>query len=82
MGNHVRTDPNSFKGGWREYLHIRVSVDITQPLKKKMRIKGAGGEWNCIHFQFERLPYFYFFYGVIGHSNKFCSSKFEAGPDK
>uniref|UniRef100_A0A803PY19 DUF4283 domain-containing protein n=1 Tax=Cannabis sativa TaxID=3483 RepID=A0A803PY19_CANSA len=39
IGSFVETDPKNFQGLWRDYLHVRVTVDITTPLKRKMKIR-------------------------------------------
>lgn len=61
IGSYIRTDANTFDGAWGEFMRLRVRIDIRIPLKKKMSIKTAGGDWNYIRFQYERLPSFCFF---------------------
>ena len=59
--NFLEADPNNFTGSWRNYLHIRVSIDVKKPLVRKMQIKKAGATWSWISFKYERLPTFCFF---------------------
>ena len=46
IGNFIRNfleaDPNNFTGSWRNYLRIRVSIDVKKPLVRKMQIKKEG----------------------------------------
>ncbi|XP_074347634.1 uncharacterized protein LOC141686500 [Apium graveolens] len=48
IGNYVgiflQTDPKNFQGIWKNFLRIKVAVDVYKPLKSQMRIKRAGGE--------------------------------------
>lgn len=82
LGKFVKFDPKSFDGFWKACLRIRVLVDITKPLKPRMRIKKLGSDWNILRFKYERLPNFCFYCGIIGHSDKFCELKFEANSDQ
>lgn len=72
VGKFLRSDPKNFHGVWRNYIRIKVAVNVNKPLKSQMRIKKAGGEWMWIKFKYERLPSFCFYCGLIGHFEKFC----------
>ncbi|WOH01895.1 hypothetical protein DCAR_0521281 [Daucus carota subsp. sativus] len=77
VGRYMESDPKNFQGLFRDYLRVRVAIDISRPLKSQMRIKKPGGEWLWIHFKYERLPSFCFYCGKIGHSEKFCEELFD-----
>ena len=77
IGRFIKSDTSNFGGLWRNYLRIRVFIDVRKPLKRKMKIKKAGGEWLWIYFKYERLPLFCFFCGIIGHGEKFCERFFD-----
>lgn len=76
IGKFVASTPSNFVGVWRDNLRVRVTIDVNKPLKRKMKIRSAGGEWFWISFKYENVPIFCFICGVMGHSNKFCSSLF------
>lgn len=78
IGSFVCSEKNSFDGSWKAFLWIKVLVDIRKPLKARIRLKKPGGDWNVITFQYEELSYFCFFYGIIGHSDKFCEAKYDS----
>lgn len=77
VGVYKHADKSSFDGSWKAFLRIRVSIDVTKPLKHKMKIKKTGGEWIWIDFKYERLPNFCFICGILGHGDRFCPKLFE-----
>ena len=77
IGSYVEADANNFGGVWRNFMRIKVSIDVRKPLKRRMKIKKQGGEWTWINFKYERLPTFCFFCGIIGHNERFCQRFFD-----
>lgn len=67
VGNFVNSDTANMKGGWKMYACVRVTMDINKPLRRKMKIKMAGGEWSWVNFKYERLSTFCFVCGMMGH---------------
>lgn len=49
MGNFVgvfeKADPRNFDGGRKDFMRVRVRLDRTQPLKRRMKLKRQSGEW-------------------------------------
>lgn len=78
IGKFLASDPKNFKGLWRNYVRIKVAIDVRRPLKSKMKMKKSGGDWIWINFKYERLPSFCFYCGIIGHSEKFCEALFDS----
>ncbi|XP_074374723.1 uncharacterized protein LOC141715141 [Apium graveolens] len=35
----IASCPSNFKGVWRDYLQVRVEIDVNKPLKRRMEIK-------------------------------------------
>ncbi|KAM7473735.1 hypothetical protein LguiB_020978 [Lonicera macranthoides] len=81
IGEYCYADPSNFNGLWRTYMRIRVSINISKSLRRKMQIKKVGQEEAWVNFKYEKLPNFCFFCGVIGHAEKFCQVLFKF-PDK
>ncbi|WOG99650.1 hypothetical protein DCAR_0519004 [Daucus carota subsp. sativus] len=46
MGKFIRVEPNTFDGVWKQYVRIRVVINVEKPLKRRMKIKRE--EDNCI----------------------------------
>lgn len=76
VGKFVASCPSNLTGVWRDYFRIRVTVDVTKPLKRKMKIKKAAQDWFWINFKYENVLIFCFICGIIGHSEEFCSRLF------
>lgn len=76
-GKFVASCPSNFQGVWRDYFRIRVTVDVSKPLKRRMKIKNTGADWFWITFKYKNIPTFYFICGILGHSEKFRSRLFE-----
>jgi hypothetical protein len=81
IGAFVEYDKNNNGSFWREYMRIKVRVDIRQPLKKESRVKNQGGDWCTVHFKYEKLGIFCFICGVIGHGENRCAVRFSMTDD-
>lgn len=61
-----------------DFFRIRVDLPVTKPLKSKIAIKinvHGSEEIKRFDVRYERIPYFCFFCGFIGHSDKDCDKK-------
>lgn len=76
IGTFVSSCPSNFVGVWRDFLRVRVTVNVTKSLKRRMKLRKAGDEWFWINFKYENVPTFCFICGLLGHSDKFCSKLF------
>lgn len=81
FGCYIKSDPMNFNNIWKDHLRIRVTMDITKPLKRRMKLKRDASNWNWINFKYERLGSFCFVCGKIGHSDRDCNIVY-ANPDK
>lgn len=82
IGCFVESCPRNFTGVWKEYLRVRVTIDLSKPLKRRMKIRKAGDGWEWIMFKYENVPTFCFICGLLGHSEKYCSILFEKPEDE
>jgi hypothetical protein len=81
IGSFVEYDKNNKGSFWREYMRIRVRVDIRQPLKKDSKVKNQGGNWCTVNFKYEKLGVFCFVCGLIGHHENRCAVRFSMTED-
>lgn len=72
IGEFVEYDPNNNTSIWRNYMRLRVRVDVRLPLKKEKRVQRTGGERCMVSFKFERLGVFCFVCGMLGHTEQKC----------
>lgn len=42
IGVFIESCPKNFVGIWKEYLRVRVAIDVTLPLKRRMKIHKSG----------------------------------------
>lgn len=77
LGIFIKAHKKNFEGPWRSFMRIRVQLDITKPLRRRLKMKKAGGEPFWVDFKYERLANFCFLCGVIGHTEKFCHLLFD-----
>ncbi|KAL2926609.1 hypothetical protein RDABS01_000041 [Bienertia sinuspersici] len=56
-----------------KFRRVRVMMDVTKPLRRYQRIKNKEGRVVTVNYKYERLPFFCFMRGVMGHSEKDCS---------
>ncbi|XP_030505209.1 uncharacterized protein LOC115720192 [Cannabis sativa] len=81
VGTFLKSDPNYFVGVWRDFLRVRVKLNIDKPLKKKMKLEKKSGKSSSLIFKYEDLPTFCFICGVLGHSERFCEKLFDTPPE-
>lgn len=82
IGRFIESDVNNFVGVWRDYLRVRVSIDLNKPLQRRMKLKRNDANWCLVNFKYEDIPTFCFIYEMIGHSEKFCERIFDTPPNK
>lgn len=76
-GSFIEFCPRNIIGVWKDYMRVRVVVDLSKPFKRRMKIRKSGAEWFWITFKYENVPTVYFICGLMGHSEKFCSKLFD-----
>uniref|UniRef100_A0A803QI56 Reverse transcriptase n=1 Tax=Cannabis sativa TaxID=3483 RepID=A0A803QI56_CANSA len=82
VGTFIKTDPNNFIGVWRDYLRVRVKINIECPLKRRKKVEKQGGVHCYANFKYEGLSTFCFIGGILGHSERFCEQLFHTPLDQ
>ncbi|KAL4363533.1 hypothetical protein GQ457_04G019830 [Hibiscus cannabinus] len=67
IGLVVGTDTRIIDGNMREFLRVRISVDVTKPLRRCVALGGCGSKPRLCPLQYEKLPNFCDGCGFIGH---------------
>ncbi|XP_074363906.1 uncharacterized protein LOC141704580 [Apium graveolens] len=66
VGKFVVSDPKNFQGVWRNYVRIKVVVNVNKPLKSQMRIKKAGANRCGLNSNMSGCHHFIFIVGSSG----------------
>lgn len=82
LGTFMHADKKNFEGSWKSFMRIRVQLDITKPVRRRLKMKKAGGEPFWVDFKYEQLANFCFLCGVIGHTEKFFHLLFEGANEE
>ncbi|KAL0285026.1 UNVERIFIED_CONTAM: hypothetical protein Sangu_2797100 [Sesamum angustifolium] len=61
---------------WGSSMRLRVSIDVTKPLKRVLKLRTTLGDEQLLSFSYERLPNFCYLCGCLGHLSKFCELRF------
>ncbi|XP_019191313.1 PREDICTED: nucleolin-like [Ipomoea nil] len=77
LGTFIRADRNNFDGSWKSFLRVRVLLDITKPLRRRVKLRKGGGDWFWAEFKYERLPHFCFLCGLMDHTDPYCPRRYE-----
>ncbi|CAH9100443.1 unnamed protein product [Cuscuta europaea] len=72
LESFVKLDDHLFEGKWRDYLRIRVFIDVRPPLWKDLKVQKSNGDCLWVNLKYEKLPNFCFTCGLIGYGDKFC----------
>ncbi|KAL4295395.1 hypothetical protein GQ457_12G013690 [Hibiscus cannabinus] len=76
IGKAIGVDHRVEGGNLGEFLRIRVSIDITKPLRRCILLgNGQGKKPSPCPLKYERLPRFCYYCGLIGHDLAACLTK-------
>jgi hypothetical protein len=76
IGSFIEYDKNNNSCFWRQYMRLKVRVDVRLPLKKETKVKVREGNWCTVKFKYEKLGIFCFVCGVMGHAENKCEVRF------
>ncbi|PNX63855.1 hypothetical protein L195_g053722, partial [Trifolium pratense] len=81
IGSFVEYDKNNNSSFWRQFMRIRVKLDVRMPLKKDTKVMNKEGKWCTVKFKYEKLGTFCFVCGVMGHGENRCAVRFSKEQD-
>jgi 14-3-3 protein epsilon len=81
IGTFVEYDKNNNTSFWRQYMRIRVRLDVRRPLTKDTKVKDKEGNWCTVKFKYEKLGIFCFVCGVMGHAENKCEVRYSMEED-
>lgn len=68
IGCFVEYDSSNNSTFWKNYMRVRVGIDVRVPLKRGKKIACQGKHGMRINFKYERLSNFCFVCGLLGHT--------------
>lgn len=78
FGEFMEYDPKNSNSIWREYMRIRIRLDVRRPLKRKKKITRRDGSAFVVLCKYERLGEFCFVCGMLTHTERFCRKNLES----
>ncbi|XP_048504264.1 uncharacterized protein LOC125499468 [Beta vulgaris subsp. vulgaris] len=70
LGEVLEVDLDDF--GLERFCRVKILLNVYKPLRRKQRIRRKDGVLTTIEYKYERLPFFCFRCGVLGHNDKDC----------
>lgn len=77
FGSFLEYDSNNNSSIWREFMRLKIRLDVRKPLKRKKKICKRDKTEVIVHCKYERLGDFCFTCGLLTHTERFCQKKFE-----
>lgn len=69
FGEFLEYDVKNNTSIWREYMRLRIRLDIRKPLKRKKKIVKKDGSEITVSCKYERLGEFCFLCGLVSHTD-------------
>ncbi|KAL0336625.1 UNVERIFIED_CONTAM: hypothetical protein Sradi_4874400 [Sesamum radiatum] len=76
LGIFVDVDMDTADYVWGSHIRIRISIDVTKPLKRLLKLRTTLGDEQLLSFMYEKLLNFCYLCGCLGHLSKFCELRF------
>ncbi|CAN1767560.1 hypothetical protein LINPERHAP1_LOCUS10307 [Linum perenne] len=77
VGDFLEYDENNMMTFDREYMRLKVRLDVRKPLKREKKLRVEGGECVTGTFKYEKLPTFCYICGRMGHIDRYCEALFQ-----
>lgn len=68
FGSFFKYDSNNSSSIWREFMRLKIRVDVSKPLKRKKKICKRDKIEVIVHCKYERLGDFCFTCGLLNHT--------------
>ncbi|KAL8548212.1 hypothetical protein ACS0TY_007510 [Phlomoides rotata] len=81
VGRFLKYDASNLTSVWREFMRVRVEVNVDHPLKRFKKIKLGSGESVMVTFKYEKLKILCFICGKLDHQESSCDVLFNS-PDE
>lgn len=86
LGNFFRSflqyDSKNNSSGLREYMRLRIRVDVSRPLKRRRKICKKDKSEVMVNCKYEKLRDICFICGLLSHTKRFCQKKLKTGSEE
>ncbi|XP_074375304.1 uncharacterized protein LOC141717092 [Apium graveolens] len=72
FGEFLQYDIKNNTSIWREFMRIRIRLDVRKPLKRRKKIDKKDGSEFVVTCKYERWGEFCFSCGLVSHTDRFC----------
>lgn len=79
FGKFVMYDPSNNTSIWREYMRLKIKVDVRSPLKRKKKILKRDKTEFVVNCKYEKLGDFCYVCGLLTHTERFCKRRLKNG---
>ncbi|MBA0710170.1 hypothetical protein Golax_025162 [Gossypium laxum] len=81
LGKFLEYDLSDQFGNSSSIMHIRVHLNVTNPLRRRKKVMVGSDRIFYAHFQYEKLSLFCFICGKLGHGESFCLVRTRMAPE-
>lgn len=82
FGTFLQYDSKNNSSIWREYMRLRVRLDVRKSLRRRKKICKKDKTEVMVSCKYEKLGDFCFVCGVLSHTERFCQKKLEVGREE
>ncbi|KAL8088288.1 hypothetical protein AgCh_038171 [Apium graveolens] len=72
FGEFLQYDEKNDASIWREFMRLKIRIDVRKPLKRKKKITRKNKTEVVVSSKYERLGEFCFSCGLVTHTERFC----------
>lgn len=77
IGSFLEYDVKKSSDFWKLFMRVRVLLDVSKPLLKKLKLRKPGGDAKEVILKYERLEIFCYLCGMLGHMENSCDKLFD-----
>lgn len=82
FGQFLQYDTKNNSSIWREFMRLRIRIDVRRPLKRRKKICKKDNSEVMVNCKYEKLGDFCFVCGMLSHTERFCHKKLKAGSEE
>lgn len=77
FGTFLEYDSKNNASIWREFIRLKIRLDVRKPLKMKKKICKKDKTEVVVHCKYEKFGDFCFVCGLLSHTERFCKKKMD-----